>query len=67
MITSAIIPRPLARLPWRLIFLVAGIALFGLMVLYSAAGGSSHPWAIKQGAVFLFFLGVAIEIGRAHV
>jgi rod shape determining protein RodA len=60
MITSAIIPRPLARLPWRLIFLVAGIALFGLMVLYSAAGGSSHPWAIKQGAVFLFFLGVAI-------
>ena len=25
MITSAIIPRPLARLPWRLIFLVGGI------------------------------------------
>jgi len=39
MITSAIIPRPLARLPWRLIFLVAGIASFGLIVLYSAAGG----------------------------
>ena len=33
MITSSIIPRPLARLPWRLIFLVAGIALFGLIVL----------------------------------
>ena len=60
MITSAIIPRPLARLPWRLIFLVAGIALFGLMVLYSAAGGSTQPWAMKQGAVFLFFMGVAI-------
>jgi rod shape determining protein RodA len=59
-ITSAIIPRPLARLPWRLIFLVAGIALFGLIVLYSAAGGSVQPWALKQGAVFLFFLGVAI-------
>jgi len=28
MITSAIIPRPLARLPWRLIFLVAAIAGF---------------------------------------
>src|SRR4029078_7947548 len=36
MITSAIIPRPLARLPWRLIFLVAAIAGFGLVVLYSA-------------------------------
>ena len=60
MITSAIIPRPLARLPWRLIFLVAGIALFGLMVLFSAAGGSLQPWAMKQGIVFLFFMGVAI-------
>ena len=62
MITSAIIPKPLARLPWRLIFLVAGIALFGLIVLYSAAGGSAQPWAVKQAAVFLFFLGVAIAM-----
>jgi rod shape determining protein RodA len=62
MITSAIIPRPLARLPWRLIFLVAGIAMFGLIVLYSAAGGSAHPWAIKQALVFSFFLAVAIAM-----
>jgi rod shape determining protein RodA len=62
MITSAIIPRPLARLPWRLIFMVAGIALFGLVVLYSAAGGSAQPWALKQGIVFLFFLCVAIAM-----
>jgi rod shape determining protein RodA len=61
-ITSAIIPRPLARLPWRLIFLVGGIAMFGLIVLYSAAGGSAQPWAVKQGIVFLFFLGVAIAM-----
>jgi rod shape determining protein RodA len=60
MITSEIIPRPLARLPWRLIFMVATIAGFGLLVLYSAAGGSIHPWAIKQAVIFLFFLGVAI-------
>ena len=62
MITSSIIPRPLARLPWRLIFLVAGIAMFGLIVLYSAAGGSAQPWAVKQGIVFLFFLGVAVAM-----
>lgn len=62
MITSAIIPKPLARLPWRLIFLVTGIAMFGLIVLYSAAGGSVRPWAIKQGTVFLVFLGIAIAM-----
>src|SRR3954453_13059688 len=60
MITSAIIPRPLARLPWRLIFLVAAIAGFGLIVLYSAAGGSMQPWAVKQAIIFMVFLAVAI-------
>jgi len=62
MITSAIIPRPLARLPWRLIFLVAGIAGFGLVVLYSAAGGSMHPWAVKQAIIFMVFLAIAIAM-----
>src|SRR5215218_7169523 len=62
MITSAIIPRPLARLPWRLIFLVAGIAMFGLIVLYSAAGGSAQPWAVKQALIFMVFLGVAVAM-----
>jgi len=62
MITSAIIPRPLARLPWRLIFLVATIAGFGLMVLYSAAGGSMQPWAVKQAIIFMVFLAVAIAM-----
>jgi rod shape determining protein RodA len=62
MITSGIIPRPLARLPWRLIFLVTGIAMFGLVVLYSAAGGSMHPWAVKQALVFVVFLGIAVAM-----
>ena len=62
MITSAIIPRPLARLPWRLIFMISGIALYGIIILYSAAGGSPQPWAMKQGSIFLFFLTIAIAI-----
>lgn len=62
MITSAIIPRPLARLPWRLIFMVTAIAAFGLIVLYSAAGGSMHPWAIKQAMVFIAFLLIAVAM-----
>ena len=60
MISSAIIPQPLARLPWRLIFLVTGISTLGLLTLYSAAGGSAQPWAAKQGMVFFFFLAVAV-------
>ena len=62
MILSAIIPQPLAKLPWRLIFLVSAIAGFGLVVLYSAAGGSIRPWALSQGIRFLFFLVVAISM-----
>ena len=60
MISSAIIPQPLAKLPWRLIFLVAGIAGIGIITLYSAAGGAMQPWAMKQGLIILVFLTVAI-------
>jgi rod shape determining protein RodA len=62
MISSAIIPQPLARLPWRLIFLITGIGAMGLLTLYSAAGGSLQPWALKQGVIFLFFLSGAIAM-----
>lgn len=62
MISSAIIPQPLARLPWRLIFLVLGIAMIGILTLYSAAGGAVQPWALKQGVTILFFLGVAVAM-----
>ncbi|MBA2466466.1 MAG: rod shape-determining protein RodA [Sphingomonas sp.] len=62
MISSAIIPQPLARLPWRLIFLIAGIAGIGIITLYSAAGGSMRPWALKQGTIILFFLSVAVAM-----
>jgi rod shape determining protein RodA len=60
MILSAIIPQPLAKLPWRLIFLVAGIAGIGIITLFSAAGGSMQPWAAKQGLTILVFLTIAV-------
>jgi rod shape determining protein RodA len=62
MITSAIIPQPLAKLPWRLIFLVLGIATIGIMTLYSAAGGAIQPWALKQAVTFMVFLAIAIAM-----
>ena len=60
MISSAILPQPLARLPWRLILMVTGIAGFGLIVLYSAAGASMQPWAVKQAIIFMVFLAIAV-------
>ncbi len=62
MISSAILPQPLAKLPWRLIFLIGIICSVGLLTLYSAAGGSMTPWALKQAMVTLFFLTIAIAM-----
>lgn len=62
MISSAILPQPLARIPWRLLFLIIGIGTIGLLTLYSAAGGSMTPWALKQGVIFFFFLSVAVAM-----
>jgi rod shape determining protein RodA len=62
MISSAIIPQPLARLPWRLIWLVALICTIGVVTLFSAAGGSWSPWALKQALTILAFFGLAVAI-----
>jgi rod shape determining protein RodA len=63
-IRNSLVPAPLASLPWRIILTVTAITGFGLVVLYSAAGGSLHPWAIGQGLRFLLFLGLCIALSR---
>ncbi len=62
MISSSIIPQPLARLPWKLIFLIIAIGLMGLLTLYSTAGASLRPWALRQGTALLVFLGLAVAM-----
>ncbi len=59
-----IIPRPLAQLPWKVILLVIAIGMFGLVVLYSAAGGNLQPWASLQGIKLFAFLAMAILLSR---
>ncbi|GAO39004.1 rod shape-determining protein RodA [Sphingomonas changbaiensis NBRC 104936] len=61
---TGIIPAPLAALPWSMLLLVIAITGFGLVVLYSAAGGSLSPWALGQGMRFLMFLGMAVVLSR---
>jgi len=58
------LPEPLASLPWRVMGLVSAIAGFGLIVLYSAAGGSLKPWAASQGYKFIIFFAMALALSR---
>ncbi len=62
---DSIIPTPLRDLPWGLLSLVVAIGGFGLVVLYSAAGGSITPWALSQGIRFTMFIALAILISWA--
>lgn len=62
---DSIVPTPLRHIPWRLLALVVAIGGFGLVVLYSAAGGNMRPWAMSQGIRFAMFIGLAIVISWA--
>ncbi|MET0370131.1 MAG: rod shape-determining protein RodA [Sphingobium sp.] len=63
----SIIPPPLSDFPWRVLALLAAIALFGTLVLYSAAGGSITPWAINQCVRFCVFAAMALTLSRVRV
>jgi rod shape determining protein RodA len=45
---------------------IAAIGLFGLVILFSAAGGSLTPWAANQGARFALFFVAMIALARIH-
>lgn len=60
----SLVPEPLRRLPWRLYGLLTLMALFGCVVLYSAAGGHVMPWAGMQAARFVVFCLMAEAIAR---
>ncbi len=56
------LPGPIATLPWSMLFIVLALTGFGLVVLYSAAGGEL-TWALPQGVRFAVFLAMAIAMG----
>ncbi len=61
---TGLVPAPLAQLPWRVLLLVIAIGGFGLVVLFSAAGGNVSPWALPQAVRFCVFLGLAVVLSR---
>ncbi len=58
------LPAPLARFNWAILALILALTGFGLVVLYSAAGGNMRPWALSQGTRFLVFLTLALALSR---
>lgn len=53
----------LARVDWLLVIAVTGIALIGVGMLYSAAGGSASPWASRHAVRYA--AGLAVMLGLA--
>ncbi|WNO52434.1 rod shape-determining protein RodA [Stakelama saccharophila] len=64
MIGSGLMPAAVAQLPWRITMLVLAIGSFGIVVLYSAAGGSVSPWASRQALALVVFLVMALVMSR---
>lgn len=60
--SRALVPERIAAMPWRLALLLCSIAGFGVLVLYSAAGGSISPWAGAHALRFSIFLVMAFTL-----
>jgi rod shape determining protein RodA len=59
-----VIPAALRSFSWGVIALIFALVGFGLVVLYSAAGGHMKPWALSQGIHFLVFIVLALVFSR---
>ena len=49
-------------MPWGIVLVITALAGFGCIILYSAAGGSLSPWALKHGLRFIVLMTVSIGI-----
>ena len=61
---SGIVPDPIARQPWQMLFPLIALIGFGGLVLYSAAGGSMTPYASSHLVRFGVFLVMAFVMSR---
>lgn len=61
---SGIVPAPIARQPWQMLFPLFVLIGFGGLVLYSAAAGSWDPYASSHVTRFGVFLVMAFVLAR---
>ena len=66
MILRGIVPDPVARQPWGIILPLTLLVIFGASVLYSAAGGSLEPYALKHVLRYFVFLTMAMMIAQVR-
>lgn len=64
MTDRSIVPQSIAHQPWQMLFPLMALVCLGAAVLYSAAGGSLHPYALSHVVRFFVFLVMAIAISR---
>jgi FtsW/RodA/SpoVE-like cell cycle protein len=50
------------RIPWLFVLAICAAAGVGIVMLYSAAGGTAEPWAIRQAARFGVALGIMLMV-----
>jgi len=65
MIGLAPIPKPLADLPWRVLWIIIALGAAGVLALYSVApggGGSMFPYALPHAIRFSAFLVLAVGL-----
>jgi rod shape determining protein RodA len=58
--------RELARLPWGIVLVIVALGGFGITILYSAAGGSLSPWALKQAIRFIILLTAMLALAMVR-
>lgn len=54
--------KKIQNFPYHIIIAITMIVSFGITILYSAAGGSMYPWAIKQMIYFCIAFGIMLTI-----
>ena len=58
--------RELRRLPWGIVLVIISLGSFGLVILYSAAGGALAPWALKQGIRFAVLVAAMLVLAMVR-
>ena len=61
------IPDKLRHIHWWVVVTICVLAGFGLLVLFSVAGGEWRPWAFNQGVRFVFLLVVMLVLATVSL
>ena len=61
------LPEKVLRIRWLFVLAICAAAGVGIVMLYSAAGGTVEPWAIRQSARFGVALGIMLVVAVSGI